>query len=95
LQDCRRHPFAERPIVDWDMVLIMEPMTILGALAGGTLNKVLPLWLTTALLCTLLWTLAINIWRKCVSSYRCEGAQSRETRRSVPEVLPSIHQRLG
>ncbi len=36
----RRHPSADRPLVDWDLILIMEPLTIGGALAGSFLNKV-------------------------------------------------------
>lgn len=38
----RRHPSADRPLVDWDLILIMEPLTIGGALAGSFLNKVRP-----------------------------------------------------
>ena len=34
------HPNADRPLVDWDLILIMEPLTIGGALAGSFLNKV-------------------------------------------------------
>jgi hypothetical protein len=27
----RRHPLADRPLVDWDLLLIFEPLTIAGA----------------------------------------------------------------
>ena len=37
----RRHPWLPRPLVDWDLILVMEPATIVGALLGGYLNKVL------------------------------------------------------
>ena len=36
----RRHSFKPRPLIDWDLILVMEPSTILGALIGGYLNKV-------------------------------------------------------
>lgn len=37
----RRHPLArERALIDWDLILLMEPSTILGALVGGYINKV-------------------------------------------------------
>lgn len=26
----RRHPILNRPLVDWDLLLVMEPTTILG-----------------------------------------------------------------
>lgn len=36
----RRHPLRAGPIIDWDLILVMEPSTILGALAGGYINHV-------------------------------------------------------
>ncbi len=36
----RRHPLRPGPLVDWDLILVMEPSTILGALAGGYINHV-------------------------------------------------------
>lgn len=37
------HPLHRgRPLIDWDLVMVMEPSTILGALAGGYINKVGP-----------------------------------------------------
>jgi uncharacterized membrane protein YfcA len=34
------HP--DRPAIDWDLMLLLQPMTIAGALIGVDLNKVLP-----------------------------------------------------
>jgi hypothetical protein len=36
----RKHPLRQGPLIDWDLILVMEPSTILGALFGGYLNKV-------------------------------------------------------
>lgn len=36
----RRHSIKRRPLIDWDLILVMEPSTILGAVIGGYLNKV-------------------------------------------------------
>jgi hypothetical protein len=36
----RRHPQGPGPLIDWDLILVMEPSTILGALAGGYINHV-------------------------------------------------------
>lgn len=34
------HPLHRgRPLIDWDLVMVMEPSTILGALVGGYINK--------------------------------------------------------
>merc|ERR1719482_1949062 len=37
----KRHPRADRPVIDWDIILIMEPSTIVGAVLGSFLSKVL------------------------------------------------------
>jgi hypothetical protein len=29
----KRHPFANRPLVDWDLILVMEPLTMGGAVS--------------------------------------------------------------
>ena len=45
----RRHSFKSSPLIDWDLVLVMEPATILGALIGGYVNKVGPTLLDLSL----------------------------------------------
>ena len=35
-----------RPLIDWDVILLMEPATIVGAMCGALLNAVTPPWLT-------------------------------------------------
>ena len=37
----RRHPGGDKPLIDWDLIMVMEPTTILGALLGSYINKVL------------------------------------------------------
>ncbi len=29
----------DRPLIDWDLIIVMEPATILGALVGGYMNR--------------------------------------------------------
>jgi len=36
----RRHPSGDKPLIDWDLIMVMEPTTILGALLGSYINKV-------------------------------------------------------
>lgn len=39
----KKHPdHPSRPVIDWDLLLQLEPMTILGALIGVELNEILP-----------------------------------------------------
>lgn len=37
----RRHPIADRPIIDWDIILVMQPLILMGALIGTLLHRVL------------------------------------------------------
>ena len=67
----KRHPDADRPLVDWDLILVMEPLTILGAIIGSYLNKMLPELVLTILLVILLALTAksttekgIKVWNK-------------------------------
>jgi len=68
----KRHPLADRPLVDWDLILVMEPLTIAGALAGAFLNKVLPVTLLVVLLVALLSFTAYTSLRKATKMYRKE-----------------------
>lgn len=36
----QRHPLADRPLLNWDLVLLMEPTTIVGAVIGSLLHQV-------------------------------------------------------
>jgi uncharacterized membrane protein YfcA len=36
----RRHRSLSRPLIDWDLIMVMEPTTMVGALVGGYMNKV-------------------------------------------------------
>jgi hypothetical protein len=57
LNRSKRHPKADRPLMDWDLILIMQPMTIAGALLGSFVNKILPeLVLTICLVLLLAYT---------------------------------------
>jgi len=55
----KRHPLADRPLVDWDLILVMEPLTMVGAVVGAFASKLLPDWLLTSLLVLLL---AFTTW---------------------------------
>ena len=37
----KRHPFADRPLVDWDLILVMEPLTMGGAVSHSRLFAIL------------------------------------------------------
>ena len=74
----KRHPLAERPMVDWDLILIMEPLTIAGALCGAFLNKVLREEVLAVMLVLLLSFTAYNTLKKAMKMYKVESVHLKE-----------------
>lgn len=72
LNSVKRHPNANRPLIDWDMVLMMEPMAIAGAIIGAFLNKLLPQTVIIVLLVLLLGYTSKNMFKKGVKMYKKE-----------------------
>ena len=35
-----RHPLADRPMIDWNLIMLMEPATMLGAIVGSFAHQV-------------------------------------------------------
>ena len=68
----KRHPLADRPLIDWNIIMIMEPFTILGSLLGANLNKLLPEKVIVILLVILLSLTACKTLRKAVKLYETE-----------------------
>jgi len=85
----KRHPVADRPLVDWDLIMIMEPLTIAGAIAGSFVNKVLPDWILAICLILLLGATSYKTITKGVSTYKKEtkalaaAASTKESELSV------------
>jgi len=59
----KRHPYTDRPLVDFDLVNIMEPLTIAGAIVGSILNKMLPGWLVTLMLVIVLGATGLKTFK--------------------------------
>lgn len=82
----RTHPSRPgRSIIDWSMVLMLEPLTVLGAMVGGYVNKVQPPWLTTillgVLLCVMAAVLARKWWSQTIVERRTRQEQHNATGR--------------
>ena len=89
----RRHPgypAVDRPLIDWDLILVMEPPTLAGALVGANLNKVLPETVILALLVLLLTVTAHGTLRKARRMHARETEEARRSRvgaRTVVDVF--------
>jgi uncharacterized membrane protein YfcA len=85
----KRHPLADRPLIDWDLILVMEPLTILGALVGTNLNKILPETIIVVLLVVLLSFIAYKTLKNAVEMYEKEGWAQVESTEDDLELVES------
>lgn len=90
----KRHPFADRPLVDWNLILVMEPLTIAGALIGAFLNKVLPDTLLLVLLVTLLSFTGFTSLKKGYKLYLKENAAMEKKKPLSCSANPSESTKL-
>ena len=97
----KRHPAAHRPLIDWDLILIMEPLTISGALIGANLNVLLPDMVMMMALVVLLSLTGYMTFHKALNLYRQEvqgwhvvhkedGTDSESTQDSTENSLADI-----
>eukprot|EP00759_Apiculatamorpha_spiralis_P034288 PhF_6_TR35389/c0_g1_i1/m.51452 len=71
----RRHPIHPRPIVNYDALLILLPMTLAGTTLGHILGRVVPDWLRMLFLFTLLGYILKRTLEKA-KSFKTKSTQS-------------------
>ena len=67
-----------RPLVDWDVILLMEPATVVGAVAGALLNAVSPPAVTLACLTALLGLVTHSLAAKARGVWVAESVARAE-----------------
>ncbi|KAG1703178.1 hypothetical protein DVH05_008088 [Phytophthora capsici] len=61
----KRHPLVRsRPLIDYETMLLMEPMTLAGTIIGVNMNAVFPEWLITVCIVWLLTKTALRTFSK-------------------------------
>jgi uncharacterized membrane protein YfcA len=60
----KRHPNADRPLIDYDVATLMEPMTLCGTILGVMFNVMSPAYLIVVFLVVLLSFAAFRTFRK-------------------------------
>ncbi|KAE8915688.1 hypothetical protein PF003_g78 [Phytophthora fragariae] len=63
------------PLIDWDVILVMQPLLLLGATCGTYLNTVLPTWLLCVLLVLVLSLTGTRTLQKAISARQKEHWQ--------------------
>jgi uncharacterized membrane protein YfcA len=83
----KKHPLTDRPLVDWDLILVMEPLTVAGALIGAFLNNIIPEKVLAVMLVALLSFTAHNTLKKAIKMYNKEsaGMSEKQSRQNLEE----------
>lgn len=68
----RRHPLADRPIIDWDLILMMEPLVLVGTIIGSIFHRVIPGKFLSVILVLLLSIVAHTTLTKARRMYDAE-----------------------
>ncbi|GAX25508.1 hypothetical protein FisN_12Lh044 [Fistulifera solaris] len=94
----RRHPLADRPLIDWDLVLIMGPLSLTGTLVGTLFHQVFSEKFLVVLLVIILSVTAQATLSKAMRMYRAEkryirhmmivSSQSTQLSESPTSILP-------
>lgn len=86
---CRRHPLADRPLIDLDLVIFLAPAQMAGVSVGMIVNRCLPAWLLVVAL-VLVLTIAvlqtIKQYRK-IKRERLAKVNAAESSLSAPDIL--------
>ena len=83
----RRHPTLNRPLIDWDVMLLMEPATIVGAVVGTHVNKVAPEYATLVSLVALLTVLSAQLVGRARAAVAADSAAAAATVAAAEELL--------
>merc|ERR1711988_765270 len=73
----RRHPTADRPLIDWTFIALMQPMLTGGAVIGGFLNKIIPGWVLAIKLVIILGFTAHRTFQNGLKKWRMERAEEQ------------------
>ena len=86
----RKHPSKRKPLIAFEVALMMEPMTMAGAIAGVMMNKIFPGWLITLLLVLILGLTTHRTLDKGLRMWRKESATAAR-----PDAADPLLLRLG
>jgi uncharacterized membrane protein YfcA len=80
-----RHPIKIRPLIDFDISLLLCSPILLGTSLGVMINLVIPQWLILLLLTILLFYISTDTWRTGLKIFRKENTTKTSVRMYDPD----------
>ncbi|KAJ5076818.1 sulfite exporter taue/safe [Anaeramoeba ignava] len=74
----KKHPESNRPLIDYDIALLAQPMTLEGIAVGVLANILFPEWVNQGLLFLLLVLISFRSTKKAISKYRSESKEKKK-----------------
>ncbi|VAI82860.1 unnamed protein product [Triticum turgidum subsp. durum] len=74
-----KHPTLDMPVIDYDLVLLIQPMLMLGVSIGVICNVIFPDWLVTVLLIILFIVTSTKAFLKAIETWKKETIIITET----------------
>ena len=81
----RRHPLADRPLIDWDFILVMQPVVLIGVLLGTFIHQLLSEQILIVLLVVLLSVSAHSTLSKAMRMFEAEKRYIRHLKAAQAE----------
>jgi uncharacterized membrane protein YfcA len=91
----KRHPTANRPLIDYKLALLLQPLSVAGTIIGFLLNTVFPSWLILVLLVITLIITSVLTTRKGLNMRRKEHQQRMVLIPELNTPSPSSTPRLS
>jgi uncharacterized membrane protein YfcA len=79
----QKHPYVDRPLIYYDLALIINPLALLGTIFGVMLNTIFPEWLVLVLL---IITLVVTVYRTFKKGLFYYQKEKREALRQKQEM---------
>jgi uncharacterized membrane protein YfcA len=81
-----RHPIKQRPLIDFDVALLLSSPLLIGTRIGVIVNLVIPQWLILMLLTVLLAYISVDSMRTAIRLYRKENSTKTSVRILDPDI---------
>eukprot|EP00128_Syssomonas_multiformis_P017547 Colp12_sorted_trinity150504_noHs@27948 len=95
------HPtLPNKSLVDFDAVLVLEPMLLMGTVVGVILNQIFPDWLIVTMLALVLMLTAVRTIQKGLKAYKQENLQRQKAleppeAEATTDALSSEEKKVG
>ncbi|KAJ7542562.1 hypothetical protein O6H91_09G000600 [Diphasiastrum complanatum] len=86
----QKHPYEHRPVIDYDVVVLFQPMLLLGISIGVIFNVIFAQWMITLLTVVLFAISLQSVFKKAIALRNQEALSLKDGMMTVPNSIASI-----